>query len=123
MQSAALLLLSVCLTANKLVLARLQVFKGTMQGPEAVYNWPDLQQMCSSVLRTGWRTSTPTLPVSHRASSARSRLMPMSSMADRKRWLTCRFTRLRSLAVRVACTCTTAQSLLLLLGQSILVPA
>ena len=33
----------------------------------------------------------------------------MSSMAVRKRWLTCRLTRLRSLAVRVACTCSKPQ--------------
>ena len=55
-------------------------------------------------------TSTPTLPVSHSASSARSKLMPMSSMAVKKRWLTCRLTRLRSLAVRVACTCSKSQA-------------
>ena len=48
-------------------------------------------------------TSTPTLPVSESASSALSVGMPMSIMALRKRWLTLRLARRRSLAVRCIC--------------------
>mmetsp|Transcript_2011 Transcript_2011/g.6516 ORF Transcript_2011/g.6516 Transcript_2011/m.6516 type:complete len:257 (-) Transcript_2011:20-790(-) len=49
-------------------------------------------------------TSTPTLPVSMRASSACSSGMPISSIVCTNRWFTRRDMRLRSLAERFICT-------------------